>query len=402
MQSHQIGVCRILTLGSVRTTASHLSLLSAPVATSRILPVSSPGTSAPSRLDPTAPSGTPRQVGQAELASELGSLAVLGVFLELPVYERQGEPNASSWTWAGRSGHGLAVTRNNLADQRETDTVAPTVVGQALVGSAEGETLEQSRQDFRVNSRTVVTHVHQRAAARDGHRQSNFGVGVPDRVVTARLSPVAERRASRNRHGGAVSARRDIPRACAAGVVEAATCRAISTRSTTAPPVSAPGSAASNRSSSTSVSAAVSLTSPSSSPRARCGSAPACSARRISCAGVLNSVTRVRSSWLASATNRRYNARASASGRTARRPIQALPKAASNRPAPPLNRSARTTLSRRAPSGSRSTTACLSTPFLTSVRTTNSPAVREMCRTSGTSVPVTRCSGSRSGRPLFW
>src|SRR5437588_13117627 len=36
MQSHQIGVCKIFTLESVRTTASHLSLLPAPIATSRI------------------------------------------------------------------------------------------------------------------------------------------------------------------------------------------------------------------------------------------------------------------------------------------------------------------------------------------------------------------------------
>jgi hypothetical protein len=52
--------------------------------------------------------------------------------LELPVY-----------------GYGPAVSRSNLADKCETDAVAPTVVGQALVGQAGGETLEQSRTAYR-------------------------------------------------------------------------------------------------------------------------------------------------------------------------------------------------------------------------------------------------------------
>jgi hypothetical protein len=53
--------------------------------------------------------------------------------LELPVY-----------------GYGPAVSRSNLADQCETDAVAPTVVGQAQVGQA--ETLEQSRTAYRTQT----------------------------------------------------------------------------------------------------------------------------------------------------------------------------------------------------------------------------------------------------------
>src|SRR6185437_818112 len=84
MQSHQIGVCRISTSASVRTTASHLSLLSAPIATSRIVPVSSPATIGSSSGRPYRALGNPQAAGLGGLASELGSLAVLGAFYELP------------------------------------------------------------------------------------------------------------------------------------------------------------------------------------------------------------------------------------------------------------------------------------------------------------------------------
>jgi hypothetical protein len=39
--------------------------------------------------------------------------------------------------------------RSNLAERCETDAVAPTVVGQARVGQAGGETLKQSRTAYR-------------------------------------------------------------------------------------------------------------------------------------------------------------------------------------------------------------------------------------------------------------
>ncbi len=127
-------------------------------------------------------------------------------------------------------------------------------------------------------------------------------------------------------------------------------------------------------------------------------SAAAC--RDSNCARVYAWVTGVRSSWLASVTNRRCRVSASASGDTASRPRTTPVTAAASRPTTSATPSANHRCRRSANWNRRSNTACTTFPSgLTWVRTRYCVESRRTVRSTASRVRRTRCRSASTGKP---